>query len=51
MALSSITLMFYVYLLGSLAQPDERYVGMTNDLKRRLSDHNAGKSPHTSSPT
>jgi predicted GIY-YIG superfamily endonuclease len=37
----------YVYLLESIAAPGERYVGRTTDLKRRLSEHNAGKSPHT----
>jgi putative endonuclease len=40
--------MFYVYLIESLARPDQRYVGVTADLKARLSEHNAGKSPHTS---
>jgi len=40
--------MFYVYLIESLAQPAQRYVGLTTDLKRRLADHNTGKSPHTS---
>ena len=33
--------MWYVYVLRS--EKDEKlYVGSTNDLKRRLSDHNAG---------
>jgi putative endonuclease len=40
--------MHYVYLLQSEAQLDQRYVGVTSDLRRRLADHNAGKSPHTS---
>ncbi len=39
--------MKYVYLLESLDTPNARYVGMTSDLKRRLAEHNAGKSPHT----
>jgi predicted GIY-YIG superfamily endonuclease len=39
--------MRYVYLLESLGAAGERYVGMTSDLKRRLPEHNAGKSPHT----
>ena len=38
----------HVYLLESLSQPGRRYVGCTTDLERRLADHNAGKSPHTS---
>lgn len=40
--------MHYVYLLESLSTPAERYVGATSDLRRRLDEHNAGKSPHTS---
>jgi predicted GIY-YIG superfamily endonuclease len=40
--------MYYVYLLRSDAFPDERYTGVTSDLKVRLADHNAGRSPHTS---
>ena len=38
----------YVYLLESIDWPGQRYVGQTTDLKRRLADHNAGKSPHPS---
>jgi predicted GIY-YIG superfamily endonuclease len=37
----------YVYLLESTAVPGERYIGLTNDLRSRLSEHNAGKSSHT----
>ena len=40
--------MHYVYLLESDASPRKRYVGLTTDLKRRLAEHNAGKSAHTS---
>ncbi|MFN0194186.1 MAG: GIY-YIG nuclease family protein [Aestuariivirga sp.] len=40
--------MFYAYIIRSLAHPDETYVGATADLKQRISDHNDGKSPHTS---
>jgi putative endonuclease len=39
--------MIYVYMLQSCAAPDQRYVGMTTDLKRRLARHNAGESFHT----
>jgi predicted GIY-YIG superfamily endonuclease len=39
--------MRYVYLIESLDKPVNRYVGVTSDLKRRLSDHNAGRSLHT----
>ncbi|MGA7070873.1 GIY-YIG nuclease family protein [Bradyrhizobium sp.] len=40
--------MHCVYLLQSEAFPGQRYVGLTSDLRRRLAEHNAGKSPHTS---
>jgi predicted GIY-YIG superfamily endonuclease len=39
---------YYVYLIESISAQGERYLGMTNDLKERLQDHNAGKSSHTS---
>jgi predicted GIY-YIG superfamily endonuclease len=38
---------FYVYLLISLAKPNQRYVGFTTDLKQRLKHHNDGASVHT----
>lgn len=40
--------MRYVYLLQSEAFAGQRYVGITSDLRKRLAEHNAGKSPHTS---
>ncbi|WP_445216173.1 GIY-YIG nuclease family protein [Bradyrhizobium sp. Pa8] len=40
--------MHYVYLLESDAFGGQRYIGLTANLKKRLADHNAGKSPHTS---
>ena len=40
--------MRYVYLLQREAFAGQRYVGMTSDLRQRLAEHNAGKSPHTS---
>ena len=40
--------MRYVYLLQSEAAAGQRYVGVAFDLKQRLAEHNAGKSPHTS---
>ncbi len=40
--------MHYVYLIESVSHPGQRYVGVTDDLKKRLGQHNAGKSNHTS---
>jgi putative endonuclease len=40
--------MTYVYLLRSITNPEQRYVGKTDDLRRRLAEHNSGKSFHTS---
>ena len=39
--------MWYVYIIRSVAFPDQEYTGATADLKQRMSDHNAGKSSHT----
>jgi putative endonuclease len=39
--------MKYVYLLRSSSHPEERYVGLTSDLKARIAGHNAGESLHT----
>ena len=38
----------HVYLLQSTSHPDQRHVGLTNDLKKRGADHNADRTPHTS---
>ena len=40
--------MWYFYIIRSVAIPAQEYTGMTADLKQRLTDHNAGKSKHTS---
>ena len=39
--------MYYIYLIRSTSTPDEKYIGLTTDLKQRLAEHNSGKSPHT----
>jgi predicted GIY-YIG superfamily endonuclease len=41
-------MLYYVYLIESFSAQGRRYVGMTADLKQRLLEHNAGKSPHIS---
>ena len=38
----------YVYILQSEANPDRFYIGLTDDLRERLSEHNAGQVAHTS---
>jgi len=39
--------MFYVYVLNSLIDKDRMYIGRTNNLERRLADHNGGECVHT----
>ena len=39
--------MHYVYINRSITFPDREYTGATTDLKKRIADHNAGKSSHT----
>jgi putative endonuclease len=39
--------MIYVYVLESVAEPKCLYVGSTEDLTTRMTDHNAGRSRHT----
>ena len=40
-------IMFYTYILRSINHPDQRYIGSTADLRKRLAVHNAGGVPHT----
>jgi putative endonuclease len=40
--------MWYVYIIRSVSSPAQEYTGLSEDLKQRLKDHNAGKSTHTS---
>ncbi len=39
--------MFYVYCLQSNKDTDQLYFGYTNDLKRRLIEHNTGQNIST----
>lgn len=39
--------MKFVYLIQSQTCPEQRYVGITQDIHKRLAAHNAGQSPHT----
>jgi len=38
---------FYVYILRSLEFPGQIYTGCTDDIQKRLLEHNSGKSAHT----
>ena len=40
--------MKYVYVLRSVGRPKKTYIGQTNDLKRRLPDHNSDCCAYTS---
>lgn len=40
--------MYFVYILQSIDNPDQLYVGSTQDLRKRLTNHNAGTTLHTS---
>ena len=40
--------MHYVYLLQSVSDPNQRYIGFTSNLKNRFRAHNEGGSIHTS---
>ena len=39
--------MHFVYIIQSIEHPDQFYSGLTDDVKKRLNDHNSGKSKHT----
>ena len=39
--------MWHVYIIRSVAFPEQEYTGATANLKNRMADHNAGNSTHT----
>jgi len=39
--------MWCVYIIRSVNFPEQEHIGATADLKRRLPEHNAGRSTHT----
>jgi len=40
--------MKYVYILQCISDPERHYTGITDDLRTRVTRHNAGDVPHTS---
>ena len=44
--LSIRTHMHYVYLIRSITEPEQTYIGYTADLRAHLKKHNAGGSPY-----
>jgi predicted GIY-YIG superfamily endonuclease len=38
---------YYVYILQSIPNPENNYVGIRTDLQKRIVKHNEGGSPHT----
>ncbi|MBI4158332.1 MAG: GIY-YIG nuclease family protein [Candidatus Yanofskybacteria bacterium] len=40
--------MYYVYILHSINNPNETYIGSSSDLKKRLESHNSGANKYTS---
>lgn len=43
--------MFYVYLIKSISDPSQRYIGIIDNLQKRMKQHNSGYSFHTSKYT
>ena len=39
--------MYYVYIIKSINFPNQFYTGCTQDLDKRLSNHNSGTTSHT----
>jgi putative endonuclease len=37
----------FVYVLKNVESTPRFYIGLTSDVHQRLSDHNAGRCPHT----
>ena len=39
--------MHRVYIIQSINNPEKKYIGCTNNIKKRLYNHNSGTTPHT----
>lgn len=40
--------MKHVYIIRSISQLNQKYVGITADINARMKEHNSGNVPHTS---
>jgi len=40
--------MYFVYILRSISNPKQTYIGFTNKLRKRFQEHNNGESSHSS---
>ena len=40
--------MYYVYILRSITNENQTYIGSSSDLNKRLKSHNSGANKHTS---
>lgn len=40
---------YYVYILQSISEPAQKYIGFSENIRTRLFDHNNGRSVHTAS--
>jgi predicted GIY-YIG superfamily endonuclease len=38
----------FVYIIQSVKFPERYYSGITDNIEKRIIEHNSGKSPHTS---
>jgi len=38
---------WFLYILKSISRPEKVYIGSTNDIERRLEDHNRGNTRST----
>src|SRR3989344_8986295 len=45
---SHLFFMYHVYILKSVNNPNQTYIGSSSDIEKRLESHNSGANKHTS---